>query len=78
MIRFYENLLGTRTGKPMPKAEALKEAKQWLRNLTRKEAEEQLVNLPETARGLKLEPAARPHAADDKPFAHPIIGRRSF
>jgi CHAT domain-containing protein len=35
MTRFYENLLGTpeRTVKPMPKAEALAEAKRWLRSL---------------------------------------------
>ncbi len=36
MTRFYQNLLGRRAGlsKPMPKAEALHEAKQWLRSLT--------------------------------------------
>ncbi len=36
MTRFYQNLLGKRPGlaKPMPKAEALHEAKQWLRSLT--------------------------------------------
>jgi len=36
MTRFYQNMLGKRTGlsKPMPKAEALHEAKQWLRSLT--------------------------------------------
>jgi len=36
MTRFYQNLLGRRAGlsKPMPKAEALDEAKQWLRSLT--------------------------------------------
>jgi CHAT domain-containing protein len=36
MTRFYQNLLGRRTGlsKPLPKAEALSEAKKWLRSLT--------------------------------------------
>ncbi|HKI20373.1 MAG TPA: CHAT domain-containing protein, partial [Isosphaeraceae bacterium] len=36
MTRFYQNLLGKRAGlsKAMPKAEALYEAKQWLRSLT--------------------------------------------
>src|SRR5208282_4150210 len=34
MTRFYQNLLGKRSAlsKPMPKAEALQEAKQWLRS----------------------------------------------
>jgi CHAT domain-containing protein len=42
MARFYENLLGTREGqtKPMPKAEALREAKEWLRGLPAPRAEE--------------------------------------
>jgi CHAT domain-containing protein/tetratricopeptide (TPR) repeat protein len=36
MTRFYQNMLGKRArlSKPMPKAEALSEAKQWLRTLT--------------------------------------------
>lgn len=40
MDRFYRNLLGKRTGldKPLPKAEALAEAKKWLRELTGDEA----------------------------------------
>ena len=40
----------------MPKAEALREAKHWLRNLTKKEIEVRIAKLPEAARGLKLEP----------------------
>jgi CHAT domain-containing protein len=41
MTRFYENLLGKRPGlaKPLPKAEALREAKHWLRTLPRSECE---------------------------------------
>jgi tetratricopeptide (TPR) repeat protein len=36
MTRFYQNLLGKRAGlaQPIPKAEALQEAKRWLRSLT--------------------------------------------
>src|SRR5262249_56784503 len=36
MQRFYANLLGRRAGlsRPLPKAEALDEAKRWLRGLT--------------------------------------------
>lgn len=74
MIRFYENWLGKRVGldRPMSKAEALKEAKLWLRNITAKEAEERLARLPEAARGLKLERDGNVKApAVDRPFAHP-------
>ena len=40
MTRFYENLLGRRNGRerPLPKGEALSEAKQWLRGLTTEQA----------------------------------------
>ena len=40
MQRFYANLLGRRTGLggPLPKAEALQEAKTWLRGLSRSDA----------------------------------------
>jgi CHAT domain-containing protein len=40
MTRFYQNLLGKRPGlvKPMPKADALAEAKRWLRTLPADEA----------------------------------------
>ena len=71
MVRFYENLLGGRTGlkKPMAKAEALAEAKRWLRNLTAKEAKTLAKNLPPverigTAKG-------RPLANSDRPYEHP-------
>jgi tetratricopeptide (TPR) repeat protein len=41
MLRFYENLLGKRNDlkKPLARAEALAEAKKWLRSLDRKQAE---------------------------------------
>ena len=93
MVRFYENWLGNRAGalgaltqprSPMSKAEALREAKHWLRTLSRQEAEKKIAGLPEAARGLKIVPAAginpaarepgarEPGAREDKPFAHPF------
>ncbi len=47
MARFYQDLLGRRPGlsKPMPKAEALHEAKQWLRDLTADEVGSELAAL---------------------------------
>jgi CHAT domain-containing protein/Flp pilus assembly protein TadD len=74
MMRFYENWLGRRPGvSPMTKAEALLEAKHWLASLSRTEAEARLGQLPENARGLKLEPSPNPGPVkmDDRPFAHP-------
>jgi CHAT domain-containing protein len=73
MVRFYQNLLGKRDGlkQPLPKAEALQEAKHWLRKLTAKEVEHHMARLPAAERGqprpLKLaatEPAVQP-------FVHP-------
>jgi CHAT domain-containing protein len=68
MIRFYENLLGKRKGlkKAMSKADALAEAKQWLRGLSAKEIEKAVESLP---RG-KLVPAPKSRQTA-KPFAHP-------
>jgi CHAT domain-containing protein len=42
MVRFHQNLLGRREGltKPMSRAEALREAKEWLRGLTVEEVDE--------------------------------------
>jgi CHAT domain-containing protein len=53
MTRFYQNLLGRRPGlsNPMPKAEALREAKMWLRGLTRDEAGAAETSLPPDSRG---------------------------
>ncbi len=47
MTRFYQNLLGKRPGlsKPMPKAEASAEAKQWLRSLTVDQVDSELAAL---------------------------------
>jgi CHAT domain-containing protein len=79
MTRFYENLLGQRKGLKagMPKAEALREAKAWLRGLSREEAGRQLAKLaggvPRGERGRvrpalpSLETGAK---QADRPFAH--------
>ena len=47
MTRFYQNLLGQRLGlgQPLPKADALDEAKRWLRDLTAAEAGTELAAL---------------------------------
>jgi hypothetical protein len=61
MTRFYRNLLGRREGlrRPLPKAEALVEAKSWLRELTTEEAG---AASPTTDRG-ELRPLATPGPA---------------
>ena len=48
MTRFYQNLLGTRAGlkSPLPKAEALAEAKAWLRHAGPEEVGEAIAALP--------------------------------
>jgi tetratricopeptide (TPR) repeat protein len=73
MVRFYENLLGRRAGlkAPMPKAEALAEAKRWLRGLTMKEAETLAKNLPTLERIGTASGRPRPTAASDRPYEHP-------
>ena len=80
MVRFYENLLGKReTLKgPMPKAEALRDAKKWLRELPREEALKRLATLvdgvPRGERGgvRPALPTKKPDAPTaDRPYAHP-------
>jgi tetratricopeptide (TPR) repeat protein len=68
MERFYQNLLGKRPGlkKPMSKAEALAEAKKWLRNLSAKEVKVEVEHLPR-GKGEKPVPLRR----EARPFAHP-------
>ncbi len=68
MTRFYENWLGKRAGlkKPLPKAEALDEAKQWLRGLTSDEAEAELEQI---TRGEPRAKQGQPVAG--RPFEHP-------
>jgi CHAT domain-containing protein len=82
MSRFYQNLLGKRPGlsQPMPKFEALHEAKGWLRNLTQDDVGSELASLD---RG-ELRPVDKPGGAAKReaapagskaatlyPYAHP-------
>ncbi len=82
MQRFYTNLLGRRAGltAPMPKAEALREAKVWLRTLRRAEALELTAKLSgglERGKGSKTRlpldlAGAVPSGGDnDPPYASP-------
>ena len=79
MVRFYQNLLGkrpdalgalTQPRSPMPKAEALREAKHWLRNLTAKEIDQQVSALPCGSAERPLAPPS-PAAKHPRPFEHP-------
>jgi tetratricopeptide (TPR) repeat protein len=77
MVRFYENLLGKRDGlkAPLPKAEALQEAKRWLRTLPRAEAEAlaaRLGNGELRASEVEARPVVRADGGKaDAPYAHP-------
>jgi hypothetical protein len=83
MDRFYQNLLGRRKGldQPMPKAEALAEAKQWLRQLTTEEAKSLTQDISagitrgkgETAIPVTMDvPGPQTDSTDaNHPFAHP-------
>lgn len=80
MTRFYQNLLGKRPGiVAMTKAAALHEAKAWLRDLSRVEADELVKQIASSAprdRGpvkARIEPAATPAKSGplEKPFADP-------
>ena len=82
MDRFYQNLTGKREGlkAPLGKADALAEAKTWLRNLSLEEATQRLGTITNgVARGTEQEalkvvpPVAEPKAnpKEVKPFAHP-------
>lgn len=80
MVRFYENVLGSRKGtKALGRAAALAEAKEWLRQLPRDEAERRVAGLTGgVLRGTEVDvpPVAegkRPVVpAGDRPFAHPF------
>jgi tetratricopeptide (TPR) repeat protein len=82
MERFYQNLLGTRDGlnAPLPKAQALAEAKTWLRSLSRAEALLRTAQLSQGVARSKGRPALPPLPAlpaapaetpDAPPYAHP-------
>jgi Tfp pilus assembly protein PilF len=82
MQRFYANLLGKRDGLkgPLPKARALREAKEWLRGVTREEALRVAATVSEgVERGkdrprqklLPSVPGPAAAAKEDRPYAHP-------
>jgi CHAT domain-containing protein/Flp pilus assembly protein TadD len=81
MTRFFQNLLGKRPGlsKPRPKAEALDEAKRWLRELTVEEVGTELAALergPERPLAKVEGPgpvdrSSAPGPSDVRPYAHP-------
>ena len=72
MVRFYQDLLGKRPGLsgPMPKAEALDEAKRWLRNLSPGEAAAELNRLGEST-PIQNPTSTSPAPAGVSPFDHP-------
>ncbi|HET6574279.1 MAG TPA: CHAT domain-containing tetratricopeptide repeat protein [Fimbriiglobus sp.] len=72
MTRFYENLIGTpeETVRPMPKAEALAEAKRWLRGLNSDEVQQLTKDL--TTRGTRGKIVKKAAAAKAAPsYEHP-------
>src|SRR5207244_6366752 len=72
MTRFYQNLLGRRPGldKPMPKAEALREAKTWLRQLPADAVRQQVAALPAAERGPEVVRRPDKTIAQARPYAH--------
>jgi tetratricopeptide (TPR) repeat protein len=87
MVRFYENLLGKRNdlSQPLPRAEALAEAKRWLRELPHQEAGRLTAELTGGVLGgttrqrgkvVKLNPAGKKAVkllVGERPFAHPFF-----
>lgn len=84
MTRFYENMWGVHRepraagvymlepGRPLPKAEALREAKGWLRALTEAELQAMAPLSGRMAeRGLVPVEEPTPASPDDQPYAHP-------
>jgi CHAT domain-containing protein/tetratricopeptide (TPR) repeat protein len=81
MLRFYQKVLGKRGDgkKPLGRAEALHEAKRWLRTLSRSEAEKALAKLTGgLARGQRGKLGRLPDRKEDaprnsvdRPFEHP-------
>jgi CHAT domain-containing protein len=82
MTRFYQNLLGKRPGlsQPLPKAQALDEAKHWLQGLTADEVGPKLAALERgTVRPLATVDGPAPRAGSSaskpagvRPYAHPF------
>jgi hypothetical protein len=83
MLRFYENLLGSRKGtKPLGRAQALAEAKAWLRDLPREQAKALAAALRKgelvtTTRGspvkLNIKDPELKLPEGERPFGHPAF-----
>jgi CHAT domain-containing protein/tetratricopeptide (TPR) repeat protein len=75
MARFYENVLGTpeKTVKPLPKAEALAEAKKWLRSLGPQDVAQLSKDLPirGTSRGRVVPQQESDTAKAPRTYEHP-------
>ncbi len=82
MTRFYQNLLGKRAGlsQGMPKAEALYEAKRWLRGLTSDQVAGELAaghrgeaRPLANVNGTKPDASAKPKLRGTRPYDHPYF-----
>jgi CHAT domain-containing protein len=73
MRRFYENLLGKRAGleRPLTKAAALREARDWLRRLTAAEVRRLAEGLPGGDRGTERQRTRGDRPEPARPFEHP-------
>ena len=73
MRRFYGNLLGKRAEleRPLAKAAALHEAKDWLRHLTAGEVRRLAEGLPGGDRGTERRRPRGEQPESARPFAHP-------
>jgi CHAT domain-containing protein len=68
MTRFYQNMLGTREGmdRPLRKSDALREAKQWLREMSARQVGTELEKI---SRGVPRSKEGDP--VPGRPFEHP-------
>jgi CHAT domain-containing protein len=73
MRRFYENLLGKRAGleRPLAKAAALREARDWLRRLTAAEVRRLAEGLPDGDRGTERRRTRKDRPDAARPFEQP-------
>lgn len=73
MTRFYENLIGIpdRDVKPMPKADALAEAKNWLRSLGPQDVAQLTKDLKERGTRGRITPRSASDNPAPRSFAHP-------
>jgi CHAT domain-containing protein len=72
MERFYTRLLGPPPDKRPGPADALDEARRWLRGLARKEVEERLARVRSDVRRGVVVRRPLPLPAGERPFAHPF------